>query len=247
MPPIAKPGRYAVVAVLFALGLMAKPQVITFPFVLLLWDYWPLRRVSFATDQKSRSQAISDFSRLVWEKTPLFGLAGISAALTLSAQRADANKAWYPLGLRVKCALVSYVDYMGKALWPSRLSAFYPHRDSVPLQQAALALLILALVTALTIANRRRRPYLLVGWLFFLGTLVPMLGLEGVGYQGKQGIADRYAYLPFIGLFIMLCWALRNGRSRSIFRRLRCASSALPCCLRWERSLIARSATGATM
>ena len=203
-----KAGRYFMVAVLFALGLMAKPQVITFPFVLLLWDYWPLRRVSFATDQKSRSRAISDFSRLVWEKTPLFGLAGISAALTLSAQRADANKAWYPLGLRVKCALVSYVDYMGKALWPSRLSAFYPHRDSVPLQQAALALLILALVTALTIANRRRRPYLLVGWLFFLGTLVPMLGLEGVGYQGRQGIADRYAYLPFIGLFIMLCWGV---------------------------------------
>ena len=203
-----KVGRYAVVAVLFALGLMAKPQVITFPFVLLLWDYWPLRRVSFATDARSRGQAISDFSRMVWEKTPLFALAGISAAVTMSAQRADATKTWYPLGLRIEFALVSYIDYMSKALWPVRLSAFYPHPDFVPLRQAALALLILALITALTIANRQRRPYLLVGWLFFLGTLVPMLGLEGVGYQGKQGIADRYAYLPFIGLFIMICWGI---------------------------------------
>ncbi len=205
-----KAGRYAVVAVLFALGLMAKPQVITFPFVLLLWDYWPLRRISFASDARSRGRTISDFSRLVWEKTPLFALAGISAAVTMSAQRADATKTWYPLGLRVEYALVSYIDYMGKALWPARLSAFYPHPDYVPLRQAALAILVLALVTALTIANRRRRPYLLVGWLFFLGTLVPMLGLEGVGYQGKQGIADRYAYLPFIGLFIMICWAVAD-------------------------------------
>jgi len=203
-----KVARYAVVAVLFALGLMAKPQVITFPFVLLLWDYWPLRRLSPAADQPSRGRTISDFSQLVWEKTPLFALAGISAAVTMSAQRADGTKTWYPLGLRVEYALVSYVDYMSKALWPVRLSAFYPHPDYVPLRQAALAMLVLALVTALTIANRRRRPYLLVGWLFFLGTLVPMLGLEGVGYQGKQGIADRYAYLPFIGLFIMICWAV---------------------------------------
>jgi len=201
-----KAGRYAVVTVLFALGLMAKPQVITFPFVLLLWDYWPLRRLSPAADQRSRGRTISDFSQLVWEKTPLFALAGISAAITMSAQRADGTKAWYPLGLRIEYALVSYVDYMSKALWPARLSAFYPHPDHVRLRQAALAMLVLVLVTALTIASRRLRPYLLVGWLFFLGTLVPMLGLEGVGYQGKQG--DRYAYLPFIGLFIMICWGV---------------------------------------
>ncbi len=194
------------------------------------------------------SRAISDFSHLVWEKTPLFALAGISAALTMSAQRADANKAWYPFGLRVEYALVSYVDYMGKALWPARLSPFYPHPDYVPLQQAALATLVLALVTAVTIANRRRRPYLLVGWLFFLGTLVPMLGLEGVGYQGKQGIADRYAYLPFIGtLHHDLLGQLPNGRSRSISQLPCCAPSVLPYCLRWEWLLIASSAIGATM
>ncbi len=209
-----KPGRYAVVAVLFALGLMAKPQVITLPFVLLLWDYWPLRR--FASGAKvpalpkrglgRDTPAWLKFSQLLWEKVPLLALAGISAALTMAAQRADGTKTSYSLSLRVEYAIVSYVQYLGKAVWPARLSPFYPHPDYVPLWQAACAALFLALVTAVVVAVRPRRPYLLVGWLWFLGTLVPMLGFEGVGYQGKQGIADRYAYLPFIGLFIMVCW-----------------------------------------
>jgi len=234
-----KAGRYFVVAALFALGLMAKPQVITFPFVLLLWDYWPLRRIAlrsslFALRQRqsaaqpsvtgeerttNRVQRSSgeermakgeerSFTWLLWEKVPLFALSGISAFLTMSAQRADGNKTWYPFWLRVEYALVSYVQYIGKALWPAHLSPFYPHPDSVPLWQAAAAFVVLVLITAATVVLRRRCPYLLVGWLFFLGTLVPMLGLEGVGYQGKQGIADRYAYLPFIGLFIMICWAV---------------------------------------
>ncbi|MGB9253286.1 MAG: tetratricopeptide repeat protein [Candidatus Korobacteraceae bacterium] len=210
-----KPGRYLAVAVLFALGLMAKPQVITFPFVLLLWDYWPLQRMTFGTNaplanggRERGTQIQMSFSQLVWEKLPLFVLSGISAFLTMSAQRADGNKIAYPLGLRLEFALVSYVQYIGKALWPVRLSPFYPHPDFVPVWQAIAALLFLALVTVGTIVLRRSRPYLLVGWLFFLGTLVPMLGFAGVGYQGKQGIADRYAYLPFIGLFIMICWAV---------------------------------------
>ena len=205
-----KAGRYLVVAVLFALGLMAKPQVITFPFVLLLWDYWPLRRMVVSDNALSDDAAHARLgvSQLVWEKVPLFALSGISAFLTTSAQRADGNKMWYPAGLRVEYALVSYAQYIGKALWPAHLSPFYPHPDSVPLWQAASAAILLVLVTVVTISLRRTRPYMLVGWLFFLGTLVPMLGLEGVGYQGKQGIADRYAYLPFIGLFIMLCWCV---------------------------------------
>ncbi len=223
-----KPGRYVIVAGLFALGLMAKPQVITFPFVLLLWDYWPLKRNALRCSpfalRQNRSGEISgekriangerrglgEWRQLVLEKLPLFALSGISAFLTMSAQRADGNKIPYPFGLRMEFALVSYVQYIGKALWPAQLSAFYPHPGFVPLWQAVAALLFLALVTGATIALRRSRPYLLVGWLFFLGTLVPMLGFAGVGYQGKQGIADRYAYLPFIGLFIMICWALAD-------------------------------------
>lgn len=249
-----KPGRYGVVAILFALGLMAKPQVITFPFVLLLWDYWPLnrnalRRSPFALRQNGLDEipggqrgassnerpsgekriANSEWRWLVLEKLPLFALSGISAFLTISAQRADGNKIPYPFGLRLEYALVSYVQYIGKALWPLRLSPFYPHPDFVPVWQAIAAFLFLALVTAATIAFRRSRPYLLVGWLFFLGTLVPMLGFAGVGYQGKQGIADRYAYLPFIGLFIMICWTIAESAEQKHLPKalLRAVSAAV--------------------
>lgn len=225
-----KSGRYLVVAALFALGLMAKPQVITFPFVLLLWDYWPLRRIAFRSSRvafhHSAAPSISGeertangeqrpFLQLLLEKGPLFALAAISAALTMSAQRADGTKIPYALGLRLEYALVSYVQYIGKALWPARLAPFYPHPDYVPLWQAAAAALLLAIITAGAIALRRRHPYLIVGWLFYLGTLVPMLGLEGVGYQGKQGIADRYAYLPLIGLFLMICWGVAEWAAQS--------------------------------
>ena len=216
--------RYTAVAIFFALGLMSKPQVITFPFVLLLWDYWPLRRVAFrdslfAFRQKEnghpgeermangeRRSALGKWGSLIWEKLPLFALSGVSAAITMAAQRADGNKMWYPLSLRVEYALVSYVEYIAKAFWPARLSPFYPHPDFVPLWQAVSAFAFLASVTLAVVAARRNRPYLMIGWFWFLGTLVPMLGLEGVGYQGKQGIADRYAYLPFIGLFLMASW-----------------------------------------
>ena len=215
--------RYVIVFALFALGLMAKPQVITFPFVLLLWDYWPLGRFSLrhsCLGAQSAQLANSEGPRfvqktgepgareLLLEKLPLFALSGVSAAITMAAQHADGNKAWYPRTLRIEYAIVSYVQYLGKALWPVHLSPFYPHPDSVSLWQAAAGAVLLAAITLAVIAFRRSRSYLLVGWFFFLGTLVPMLGLEGVGYQGKQGIADRYAYLPFIGLFIMISWGL---------------------------------------
>jgi len=193
------------VAALFALGLLSKPQVVTFPFVLLLWNYWPLRRITF---QRGEAFASPKFWRLVLEKLPLFAMSGISAAITMAAQRADGNKMWYPLTLRIEYAVISYVQYLGKALWPINLSPFYPHPESVSLANAAASALLLAAITLAVLAFRYSRPYLAVGWFFFLGTLVPMLGLEGVGYQGKQGIADRYAYLPFIGLFLMICWGL---------------------------------------
>ncbi|HTV64744.1 MAG TPA: tetratricopeptide repeat protein [Bryocella sp.] len=247
-----KPRRYCLVAVLFALGLMSKPQVITFPFVLLLWDYWPLRRIAIRSspfafrrndsrdvsgeqrianseerssgeppiaNSEERSsgeprRANGEWRSLLFEKLPLFALAGVSAAITMAAQRADGNKMWYPLSLRIEYAVVSYVQYLGKAFWPVKLSPFYPHPDSVNVWHAAGAALLLIAITVAVVACRRTRPYLLVGWFFFLGTLVPMLGLEGVGYQGKQGIADRYAYLPFIGLFLMICWGVAELAER---------------------------------
>ncbi len=198
--------RYALVFLLFALGLMAKPQIITFPFVLLLWDYWPLRRISFAAEDRPLLRR--KISQLIWEKVPLFALAAVSAVITMAAQQADGNKMFYPLSLRLEYAAVSYAQYIQKALWPARLAAFYPHPDAVPAGQFVIAGLILLSITVAVVKSWRSRPYLLVGWLFFLGTLVPMLGLAGVGYQGKQGIADRYAYLPFIGLFITVTWGV---------------------------------------
>lgn len=210
---VERPGsqRYLAVVLLFAFGLMSKPQVITFPFVLLLWDYWPLRRITF---HHGDGFASPKFWRLVGEKLPLFAMSGVSAAITMAAQRADGNKMWYPLSLRVEYAVVSYVQYLGKALWPVNLAAFYPHPDSVSLAHAAACALLLAAITLAVLALHHGRPYLTTGWFFFLGTLVPMLGLEGIGYQGKQGIADRYAYLPFIGLFLMICWGLAELAAR---------------------------------
>ncbi len=189
---------------------MAKPQVITLPFVLLLWDYWPLRRM-FATNLDSSPGMTAPipaqkFSWLILEKLPLLALSAASAVITMKAQRAGnavSSLVKYPLSVRMENAIVSYARYVGKAFWPIHLSPVYPHpADSLKSWQVFAALLFLLTVTTLVIAARRRR-YLLVGWLWFLGTLVPMIGLVQVG---SQAMADRYAYLPFVGLFIIVCW-----------------------------------------
>ena len=205
-------GRYIIVALLFTLGLLSKPQVVTFPFVLLLWDYWPLQRMSFSGDKSARSSEAGVPSRslpwLIVEKLPLFALSAGSALITLAAARTDTEKILHPRHIRIEAAIVSYIQYLKKALWPSDLAVFYPHPgSSLRPWHGYVALFLLVAITALIFEARNRR-YLLVGWLWFIGTLVPMLGLQPVGYKGMQGIADRYAYLPFIGLFIMLCWGV---------------------------------------
>jgi protein O-mannosyl-transferase len=204
--------RYTVVALLFVLALMAKPQVITFPCVLLLWDYWPLGRM-FAADPKGsgRETAIvpsRNFSQLLLEKLPLFVLSGVSAAITVAAQRAGGSLRAYPLIVRLENAIVSYVIYMRDAFWPLFLAPFYPHTAAVlPVWKVLGAIILLGSITALATLSRQRHGYLLVGWLWFLGTLVPMIGLVQVGIQSR---ADRYAYLSFIGLFIMICWGVAD-------------------------------------
>jgi len=202
--------RYTLVAFLYALGLMAKPQVVTFPFVLLLWDYWPLRRMfagSIEVAETAAAMPPKTFSWLVLEKLPLFVLSAASAVITIKAQRAGGAMSGpqntYPFLLRLENAIVSYVRYMDKAVWPSHLALMYPHR-SFPAWQVVAALLLLLVITAMVMANRRHR-YLAVGWFWFLGTLVPMIGLVQVG---AQAMADRYAYLPLVGLFIMICWGV---------------------------------------
>jgi hypothetical protein len=208
--------RYVVVALLYALGLLAKSQVITFPFVLLLWDYWPLQRMFAAVDESDSGTATTivlppkRFSWLILEKVPLFVLSAGSAFMTMKAQRLGGDKVWYPLSIRLENAVFSYAQYLRDAFWPSRLAVFYPHPgSSLSTWEVGAALLFLLAVTALVI-DRWRQRYLAMGWLWFLGTMVPMIGLEGVGYQGMQGMADRYAYLPFIGLFIMICWGVSD-------------------------------------
>jgi hypothetical protein len=225
--------RYALVACWFALGLMAKPQVITLPFVLLLWDYWPLERLAFRhspfalrrngsgesfgeqgrTNSGERSSgekriASGEWRWLVLEKLPLLALCAASAILTIRAQRAGGavvSLVEYSLFVRLENALVAYVRYIGKAFWPSGLTLMYPHPgNSIKLWQAAAAFLLLLAISALVWEYRRRR-YLLVGWFWFLGTMLPMIGIVQVGHQA---MADRYAYLPFIGLFIMVCWSV---------------------------------------
>jgi hypothetical protein len=204
--------RYLAVVFLYAMGLLAKPQVITFPFVLLLWDYWPLQRM-FPADRKSETLANADipvrsFSWLVLEKLPLFALSAASAVITMAAARTDTDKMLYSRHIRIEAAIVSYVQYLKQAFWPSRLAVFYPHPgNSLRPWHVYAALFVLVAITALVFEARGRR-YLLMGWLWFVGTLVPMLGLQPVGYKGMQGIADRYAYLPFVGLFIMICWGV---------------------------------------
>ncbi len=206
-------GRYLAVAFLFALGLLAKPQVITFPCVLLLWDYWPLRRMfpsAPGADSGIATQTTFPPRNLSWlivEKLPLLALSAVSAVLTMKGVRAGAVNVWYSPWVRLQNAIFSYGQYLRDAVWPTRLAVFYPHRgNTLSGWQVGAALLLLLAITALVIDRRRR--YLTVGWLWFLGTMVPMIGLEGVGYQGMQGMADRYAYLPFIGLFIMVCWGI---------------------------------------
>ena len=220
----AKPrvGRYLLVALLFALGLMAKPQVITFPFVLLLWDYWPLGRLALRSSPFAFRQtgprglsgeeraANSEKRSLLLEKLPLFAIAAASAAITMKAQTAGGSVLTLgaiPLSLRVSNAILSYVRYLGKAFWPQRLAPMYPHPANLLRSWQVYSALFILIAITVWVAEQRRRRYLVVGWLWFLGTLVPMIGLVQVG---RQAMADRYAYLPLLGIFIMTCWGVAD-------------------------------------
>jgi tetratricopeptide (TPR) repeat protein len=212
-----KPGllRYAPVFFLFAMGLLSKSQVITFPFVLWLWDYWPLQRIFPSTTttsavERRTSSPVRHSAILVLEKLPLFALCAASAIITTRAEAAGGaikSLSQYGLLLRLETAVVSYVRYLGNALWPSKLAALYPHPTKLyPAWQVIAALLVLLLITALVLYQKNRR-YLAVGWFWFLGTMVPMIGLVQVGFQA---MADRFAYIPYIGLFILTTWLISD-------------------------------------
>jgi protein O-mannosyl-transferase len=218
--------RYAAVAALFALGLMAKPEVITLPFVLLLWDYWPLQRMGAAslssessvlTERRSEDPASTvvprSFSYLFLEKVPLLVLSAGSGVITLLAQRAGHAVRGASDRVRFGNAVVAYVRYVGKAFWPVRLAAVYPHPGSLPAWEIGICAAALLGMTAIVLHWRKRR-YLAVGWFWFLGTLVPVIGVVQVGVQA---MADRYAYLPYIGLFVCVVWGVAEAaRERKV-------------------------------
>ncbi len=214
---VEKPGwrRYLLLAMLFAAGLMAKPMVITLPFVLLLLDYWPLERMQFG--ENGSAEAPVSFARLVLEKIPLLFLSAASAWITMVAQRpAERTFEEFSLSIRIENAMVAYGSYLWKTFWPAPL-AFYPHPGkSLPVWQVILATPILAGITVLVIVFRRKR-FLPVGWFWFLGTSIPIIGLVQVG---DASMADRYAYIPLIGIFVMIAWGLDDWAEARKIRRV---------------------------
>jgi tetratricopeptide (TPR) repeat protein len=203
-------GRYLLVALAYALGLMSKPMLVTVPFVLLLLDYWPLGRIR---GQKSDVSGHENLAMLVVEKIPLVGLSAVSSVVTFLAQRGAVG--WteqLPVLARINNAVVTYVVYAWQMLWPVKLAVFYPHPENrLPLSEIILALAILIAATAVAFAFRKKGPYLVTGWLWYLGMLVPVIGLVQVGWQGH---ADRYTYLPQIGLYVLLTWAVADLTAR---------------------------------
>jgi protein O-mannosyl-transferase len=223
---VEKPGlrRYLPVLLSFALGLLSKPMLVTLPFVLLLLDYWPFGRFQFGEaiviheadgPMKSGDRKTAAL-RLVGEKVPLFLLAALSSIITFVAQQrggAVVSVESYSIGIRIANALLSYITYIQKMLWPSHLAIFYPYLDTFSMWKVVGSGLLLVCLSTLVIRDARKRPYLLVGWFWYLGTLVPVIGLVQVG---SQAMADRYTYVPLIGLFIIIARGVPNllGRWR---------------------------------
>jgi len=234
--------RYVAVASAFALGLLAKPMVVTFPFVLLLLDWWPLRRTA------TRSPWA-----LVREKLPLFAMSAASCVATFLAQRrggAVMGTEALPFADRLLNAPTAYVAYVGKTLWPTNLAALYPlHRESL---RATTALAAAALVVGVGVGvaawrTRVKRPYFLVGWLWFVGTLVPVIGLVQVGVQS---MADRYMYVPLIGLAVVAAWGVADfvaGRAASRVAAIAAASAIVVACVLATRDQIGHWKDGAAL
>jgi tetratricopeptide (TPR) repeat protein len=247
---VERPGlkRYLIVVIFFALGLMAKPMLVTLPFVLLLLDYWPLQRfqqiksdqvisAAMNTDsrkgrtKKKRKRAADDRVKgeiragsrnrwefiysLFWEKIPLFILALLSSIVTYRVQEQGGALRTWSLSDRISNAFISYIAYIEKTIWPTDLAFLYPVPPSFPVWQVVGAALLLIAITVMVIRKAEKNPYLPVGWLWYVGTLVPVIGLVQVGFQAR---ADRYTYIPLIGLFIMATWGaselLKNWRYR---------------------------------
>jgi protein O-mannosyl-transferase len=206
--------RFAYVLCLFACGLMSKPMVVTLPITLLLLDYWPLRRISFAPE--TRGRWFSSLRTLCIEKWPLFLMSAISSVITFFAQRSGGAVAALqalPLWARICNAAISYCRYVGIMVWPHPLRAFYFYDSHhISILAAVVSAVVLLLVTAVCWRLRVQRPYCLAGWLWFLVTLLPVIGIVQVG---DQAMAERYTYVPFIGLFVAIVWLVGDAVAHS--------------------------------
>src|SRR5580698_8854645 len=212
-------GRYLAVTLAYALALMAKPQVITFPFALLLLDYWPLGRIgskpAHREDEAARSDGathaaplaehgIVSWQTLIWEKILWFALSAASAVITMKAQSTAMHEG-IPAWMHLANAALAYAKYIGKTFWPANLAPLYPHPGgTIDIPGAIISTIGLLAITLIVVIFRERR-YLFVGWFWFLGTMVPMVGLVQVGVQS---MADRYAYIPALGIFVIVCWGI---------------------------------------
>jgi Tfp pilus assembly protein PilF len=222
---VREPGRarYALVGLTYALGLLSKPMLVTLPVVLVLFDVWPLRRLSAAVPLP-RALLL-----LVREKAPLLVLAAASSAITIAAQSrggAVMSQEAISVGVRLQNAAVAAATYLWQMVWPVRLAAIYPHPalvGGVPAWQVALSLAVLGAVTGLALRSWRRQPAVLVGWLWYLVTLLPVIGIVQVGGQAH---ADRYTYVPLIGIFLAIAWAVPAVAAATPVRRFALGSTA---------------------
>jgi tetratricopeptide (TPR) repeat protein len=212
-------GRYAAVMVAFTLGLLAKPMLVTLPFVLILLDYWPLARITLHPPELLRR--LNAAFRLILEKIPLLVLSLLSVYLSAASLKGAGNIISFEsvsLFLRIENALVSYLKYIGKFIWPANLAVYYHYPDRIPWWQVLGALAVLAGISICVIRALRKHPYLGVGWLWYLGTLIPVIGLIQAGLW--PAMADRWVYVPLIGLFIMLAWGIPQLVSRWQHKRI---------------------------
>jgi tetratricopeptide (TPR) repeat protein len=211
--------RYTVTLVLFALGLMAKPMLVTLPFVFLLLDYWPLDRIKHFNRQ--------NIYRLVLEKIPFFALVAVSSAVTFLVMRSSGTvikMGKLSLNSRIANAVLSYVKYLYKMVWPQNLAAFYPlNAGSIPFWQVMMCALLLLGISIFVIRFGRNQKYLPVGWFWFIGTLIPVIGIIQVG---SQGYADRYTYIPLTGLFIIIAWGFTDLSAKWKYRQIILGASA---------------------
>ena len=215
-----RPGvlRYLAVLFAFGLGLLAKPMLVTLPCVLLLLDFWPLKRIVFKRPGLFLANGVW---RLIFEKLPFFILSALSVYLSSASVKGMGNVISLeslPMKLRLENAMVSYIKYIGKLIWPDPLAVFYPFPERIPLWQPLTALAILLFISIFAFRTLKQKPYLAVGWLWYLGTLIPAIGLVQVGMW--PAMADRWAYVPTVGLFIMLSWGVTEITNRWRYQRV---------------------------